>query len=725
MRTLTGFACATLVLGLASSVVATTWYVPSQCPTIQAGIDSASAGDTVLVAAGTYTGDGNRNIDFSGKGILLTSESGPEATIIDCGGVARGFYISTDEDTTTVVRRFTVRNGSWVVGAGFYINLASPIIEGNIITENEGGNGGAAIECLSSYAIIRKNRISGNTSSGDGGGAIVCSGGAVTIVGNLITDNEATYADGGGIHSSECSGIIEGNTITGNTARGDGAAIYVSEGSPPIKRNTISGNTSTDGSGGGIGCSNGASPLITGNTIENNSCDDLDGGGIWCRDSSPVIENNTIVGNTVAYNGGGIACWEGGAPVIVDNLIADNVADWGGGGIYCFESSPTIEGNTIWGNDCGLDGGGIHCDASSSPTIKENLILANEALFDGGGIQCYTSSPMLEGNTLTGNIATQSGGAIACVMGSAPTAANCILWGNSADTYPEIYVESDTIIVTYSNVEGGWPGNGNINLDPLFVTGPLGDHYLSQIAAGQGADSPCMDAGDPGSAVPAGGTTRTDRVPDASPVDIGYHYPTNRAPDLVDQPDTTIAENQYLAFTLQATDPEGDSISFSSPDLPVGATLDAVTGLFKWTPDYQQAGAHTVTFIATDYGSPALADTEQTDITVTDVVGVGDGDEEDEPRVLAQYLGQNYPNPFSSSTTIAYSLARPALVRIAIYDIRGALVRELVEETITAGPHGVGWDGRDQRGHRVGSGIYVYYLEAGEFTETRRMVILR
>ena len=164
-----------------------------------------------------------------------------------------------------------------------------------------------------------------------------------------------------------------------------------------------------------------------------------------------------------------------------------------------------------------------------------------------------------------------------------------------------------------------------------------------------------------------------------------------------------MAENQYLTFTLDAIDPDGDSIWFASPDLPEGAALNALTGVFWWTPTYAQSGLYTVTFIATDMGYPALADTEQTDITVTDVVGVAD--DEDELRRLAQYLAQNRPNPFGASTTIRYSLRTRQPVSIAIYDIRGALVRELVKETAEGGLHRVVWDGRDGRGRRVGSGI--------------------
>ncbi|MCD6326960.1 right-handed parallel beta-helix repeat-containing protein [bacterium] len=82
-------------------------------------------------------------------------------------------------------------------------------------------------------------------------------------------------------------------------------------------------------------------------------------------------------------------------------------------------------------------------------------------------------------------------------------------------------------VVMRSLIEGGFEGEGNIDADPLFVPGPLGDHYLSQVAAGQDADSPCVDAGT-GLAASYGlasKTTRTDNVPDAGMVDIGYHYP--------------------------------------------------------------------------------------------------------------------------------------------------------------------------------------------------------
>jgi hypothetical protein len=89
-------------------------------------------------------------------------------------------------------------------------------------------------------------------------------------------------------------------------------------------------------------------------------------------------------------------------------------------------------------------------------------------------------------------------------------------------------------------------------------------------------------------------------------------------------------------------------------------------------------------------------------------------------------LGQNYPNPFNPNTTIAYTLPQAATVTLGVYDVSGRLVKLLVDGAgETAGPHTVTWDGCDGHGHNVPAGVYMYRLNAGRLTETRRMVLVK
>ena len=100
------------------------------------------------------------------------------------------------------------------------------------------------------------------------------------------------------------------------------------------------------------------------------------------------------------------------------------------------------------------------------------------------------------------------------------------------------------------------------------------------------------------------------------------------------------------------------------------------------------------------------------------IIGAGDN-----PSVSS--LSQNYPNPFNPQTTIAFSLATKGHVSVRVYNVSGQLVRTLANETRDSGAHTVTWDGRDQAGSPVSSGVYFYKLEAGSFAQTKKMVLLK
>jgi flagellar hook assembly protein FlgD len=92
---------------------------------------------------------------------------------------------------------------------------------------------------------------------------------------------------------------------------------------------------------------------------------------------------------------------------------------------------------------------------------------------------------------------------------------------------------------------------------------------------------------------------------------------------------------------------------------------------------------------------------------------------------LASFLSQNSPNPFSASTRIVFGLREAADVRVRIYDVAGRLVRDLVDSHFAASRHVVAWDGRDDAGRVVASGMYFYRIDAGTFVQTRKLLLMR
>ena len=88
-------------------------------------------------------------------------------------------------------------------------------------------------------------------------------------------------------------------------------------------------------------------------------------------------------------------------------------------------------------------------------------------------------------------------------------------------------------------------------------------------------------------------------------------------------------------------------------------------------------------------------------------------------------LSQNYPNPFNATTVISYSLRKNADVKLVIYNLHGQKVRILVDEQKPAGEYQITWDGKNDSGEEVASGVYFYRMIAGEFSESKKMVLLR
>ena len=99
----------------------------------------------------------------------------------------------------------------------------------------------------------------------------------------------------------------------------------------------------------------------------------------------------------------------------------------------------------------------------------------------------------------------------------------------------------------------------------------------------------------------------------------------------------------------------------------------------------------------------------------------------DDPAPLpdSAFLAQNFPNPFNTATTIAFGLKEKGHVSLKIFDASGRLIRTLVEETRTVGKYETVWNGLDDTGVKISSGVYFYRLTTNEFEKTRKMILLR
>jgi len=242
------------------------------------------------------------------------------------------------------------------------------------------------------------------------------------------------------------------------------------------------------------------------------------------EDPNCVISGFTIRNGYSGGQGGAIYCLDSN-PTIKNCLIYQNNAETYGGGIFCYWSDPLIFNCVLRNNSAGLNGGGIEA-WYANPTVKNCLLIDNHAdSGKGGGFDCY-NSPLVHliNCTLVRNTAAV-GGAFNS-WSSNGIIKNSILWDNLADPGPEVALNTSSVHISYSDVQGGFSAvhdltnglvwsRGNINIDPNFASfDPTTDsdtwdmRLRSQAgrwdeAAKQwvmdSVTSPCIDAGDPNS----------------------------------------------------------------------------------------------------------------------------------------------------------------------------------------------------------------------------------
>jgi predicted outer membrane repeat protein len=489
------------------------------------GTDETAVLDGVTIAAGQADGPFPRS---HGGGI---HNFGGSPTLINCtfednyASEGGGGISSEGEPTfTDCVFRGNQTGGS---GGGLYAWSGSATLTGcTIIYNSSTGFGGGGLANQHSNVILDDCRIGGNSAKGGNGGGMAHDGGQYTITNCHFHHNSAER--GGAIWSIDCgespekTAVVDDCRFNNNNAT-NGGAMFNSFSSPTVTNCTYVSNLA-ESFGGGVYNEDNSGATFLDCTFGYNRAD-VRGGGMSNHGSSPVLTKCMFDRNYAGDGGGGMNNTSDGDPVLVGCIFEENrISDGGGGGMYNFgnptltdcvfisNSAPYESGgginnygtlalmNCIFVANTGARGGGIH-NTDGSATLTNCLFSANTADDWAGGLCSNSSTVLLNNCTFVAN-SSPNGNAIGCrsaqnMPSSNVELASCILWDGGGEIWNE---DSSTITITYSDIQGGRLGEGNIDVDPCFASlgywdtsgvWVQGDYHLLPASA-------CINAGDPG-----------------------------------------------------------------------------------------------------------------------------------------------------------------------------------------------------------------------------------
>jgi hypothetical protein len=439
--------------------------------------------------------DGN---DITENGVITT-------TAYITGENSYHVVTGSGTDHTAILDGFTITGGQ---ANGAYSGPCGPACGGGMFNNN-------------SSPTLANVAFSGNFAAQAGGGMYNHEYSSPSLTNVTFSGNTARVYGGGMFNGTESNSQLTDVTFSGNTADDSGGGMHNFTSSPVLTATQFLSNTAP--LGGGI-FNNQSSPTLTntnfiGNTAKRN------GGGMYNTGSSPSLTNVTFSGNQadgfVTNQGGGGMFNDGGRPKLVHVKFERNNAQVWGGGMYNVKGSPRLTSTTFISNTADA-GGGIFSEGGQ-PVLVNVVFWKNEARINGGGLHTYTSdTPKLINVTFSENDAKASGGGMYNID-SNPSLTNCILWDNNAPNGPQIYNESNSAPnISYSLVQGGYSGTGNLDVDPLFVDPASGDLHLKP-------GSPAIDKGNTEEIRKSGVTTDLDGKPRVvcDVVDMGaYEYQT-------------------------------------------------------------------------------------------------------------------------------------------------------------------------------------------------------
>lgn len=399
--------------------------------------------------------------------------------------------------------------------------------------------------------------------------------------------------------------------------------------------------------------------LLTGFTLTN-GYSASSGGAISCvYHCNPKLENLIISGNSAQYNGGAIICGAGGSPGLANVTITNNSAGFDGGGIYCYNfSNPTLENVTISGNNSAHYGGGFYCLQNCYPHLK-NVTISGNSSSKGGGILCAVNSAIYCTNVkISNNEATQNAGGAGLSDDSEGFFINCSFTGNTSNYGSALKVG----------------GGGTADATNCIFWG----NSNTQIAL---TDNNSL-----------GGTLTVEYCDVQNGIDSIEISPLST----LNWGDGNIDQNPV--FVNQGDNPY--QISDSSPCIDAG-TPDT-TGLNL--PEFDLAGEVRIFNNRVDIGAYEW----------NTFVGVRKFEAQS-----SKFKVWNYPNPFTTFTTITYELNQQSTIQITIYNHLGEQI-EVIRQKQSTGKKQVFWNAEE-----LPAGVYFCVLKSNEGTKTTKMIKLQ
>ncbi|HEX04755.1 MAG TPA: T9SS type A sorting domain-containing protein, partial [Bacteroidetes bacterium] len=603
----------------------------------------------------------------------------------------------------------------------------------------------------------------------------------IAEVDDTLPDDEepvpSHLAHGGGISIYNCSPTLEDVTVRNSLSYQDGGGIWVYQAAPTIARCVIFDNEAdgsetngiSEGNGGGV-VFWGSEPNFFANTIYNNHAV-VDGGAFYVTSlSAGKIANNLCYGNSADGIGGGLAMYGDSNPLLLNNVFYDNIALSGTDGLYFTElSMPVMRNSVVWAS--GVLDSPLISVSNASPAITDSYILGDYE----DGVDIYTDVPEWDADFMPidessnlvdmGNVSSMyedysfppslgdvrgdigiSGGPYAGYWGAPlrisvfrnPSIARSLsILVNSVDdleSIPSLKIEQfsgDEVIdelPTISEGNNAWGMGYSVSEsaiiqfiaeadwfdgEAVIKTSVRREIIVSIYSQAEGASIASEDGSSftlPSYAVNkqmlllANDDLGTDLPPNEDfLVPAGARFTVDAPVDRFNKPATielpydpaVVRVGRELGLSVWLLDAAGEWTQLESFVDTAARTVQAET---------YKPGTFVVLYEATGLSSELLPESTQ--------------------------LSANYPNPFNPTTTIPFSLRNAGDIRLTLFNVLGQKVATITDGHFGPGTHIVMWNGRDDAGQPVASGVYFYRMETNPgsgsgLVQTRKLVLMR